>query len=288
MALTLIGSGETSERLLNLHQSLIAHLHPPRLAFIDTPAGFQLNRKEIAVSLVNYFKKNFSLDLRVAEHPSSTLTPANAVAVLQESNYIIAGPGSPTYAIENWRGTLVYQALVDRLRAGAQIVLASSATIAISRYALPVYEVYKAGAAPHWVEGLDLLKPFGLDLALIPHYNNTEGKTYDTRYCFMGEPRLLALEKMLPDSTVVLGIDENTACTLDLEKWIVNVIGSGRVIIRYKGNERHYREGDSFPFERLTPAHAGETKSQVPKSQIPKTQIPNFKHPTSTRSVHSL
>jgi len=288
MALTLIGSGETSERLLNLHQSLIAHLHPPRLAFIDTPAGFQLNRKEIAASFINYFKKNFSLDLRIAEYPSSTFNPASAVAVLQESNYIIAGPGSPTYAIENWRGTLVYQALVDRLRAGAQIVLASSATIAISRYALPVYEVYKAGAAPHWVEGLDLLKPFGLDLALIPHYNNTEGKTYDTRYCFMGEPRLLALEKMLPDSTVVLGIDENTACTLDLEKWIVNVIGSGRVIIRYKGNERHYREGDSFPFERLTPAHAGETKSQVPKSQIPKTQIPNFKHPTSTRSVHSL
>ncbi len=275
MALTLIGSGETSERLLNLHQSLIADLHPPRLAFIDTPAGFQLNTKDIADSFINYFKKNFSLEVRVASYPSSTFDPTNAVAVLQAANYIIAGPGSPTYTIENWRGTLAYHALVDRLRAGAQIVLASSATIAISRYALPVYEIYKAGAAPHWVEGLDLLKPFGLDLALVPHYNNTEGKTYDTRYCFMGEPRLLALEKMLPDSTVILGIDENTACTLDLEKRIVNVIGAGRVIIRYKGNERHYREGDSFPFERLTPAHAADEGISHQPSAISQFPIPN-------------
>ena len=259
--LTLIGSGETSERLLNLHQSLIAGLKFPRLAFIDTPAAFQLNRKEIAARFINYFKKNYSLDLRVVEYPSSTFNPASAAAAIQESNYIIAGPGSPTYAIERWRGTPVYHTLVEKLRADAQIVLASSATIAISRHALPVYEIYKAGAAPYWVEGLDLLKPFGLDLALIPHYDNPEGKTYDTRYCFMGEPRLLALEKLLPDSTVILGIDENTAGTLDLEKRIVNVIGAGRVTIRYKGKEQHYREGDSFPFEHLTPAHAADERA---------------------------
>ena len=270
--LTLIGSGETSERLLNLHQSLIAGLKFPRLAFIDTPAAFQLNRKEIAARFINYFKKNYSLDLRVVEYPSSTFNPASAAAALQESNYIIAGPGSPTYAIERWRGTPVYHTLVEKLRADAQIVLASSATIAISRHALPVYEIYKAGAAPYWVEGLDLLKPFGLDLALIPHYDNKEGRTYDTRYCFMGEPRLLALEKLLPDSTVILGIDENTAGTLDLEKRIVNVIGAGRVTIRYKGKEQHYREGDSFPFEHLTPAHAAEAKSQPPKPPIPNLQ----------------
>jgi GT2 family glycosyltransferase len=286
--LTLIGSGETSDRLLNLHHSLISDLSSPRLAFLDTPAGFQLNTEEIGNSFIHYFKKNFSLDVTLAHFRTDADSAASAVAILQTSNYILAGPGSPTYAIQLWRGTTVYQTLVDRLHAGAHIVLASSATIAISRQALPVYEIYKAGAAPHWVEGLDLLQPFGLDLAIIPHYNNTEGKTYDTRYCFMGEPRLLALEKLLPASTVILGVDENTAGTLDLEKRIVNVIGAGRVTVRYKGNEQHYREGESFPFERLTPAHAAEAKSQIPKTQNPNFQSPtsNFQHPTS--NIQSL
>lgn len=276
--LTLIGSGETSERLLNLHQSLIANLESPRLAFIDTPAGFQLNTDEIGDSFIHYFKKNFSLDVAIARFRDETDSANSAAAILQASNYVIAGPGSPTYAIQHWRDTTVYQTLVDRLHAGAQIILASSTTIAISRYALPVYEIYKAGAAPHWVEGLDLLKPFGLDLAIIPHYDNHEGKTYDTRYCFMGAPRLLALEKLLPDSTVILGIDENTACTFDLEKRIVNVIGAGRATIRYKGKEQHYREGDSFPLERLTPAHADEAKLQTSNS---KSQNPKISNPQS-------
>ena len=279
--LTLIGSGETSDRLLNLHQSLLSNLHPPCLAFIDTPAGFQLNTDEIGAIFIHYFKKNFSLDITLARFRSEADSAASAAAILQTSNYIIAGPGSPTYAIKHWRDTTVYQTLVDRLDADAQLVLASSATIAISRYALPVYEIYKAGAAPHWVEGLNLLQPHGLDLAIIPHYDNKEGRTYDTRYCFMGEPRLLALEKLLPDSTVILGIDENTAGTFDLKKKIVSVIGAGRVTIRHKGKDQHYREGDSFPFERLTPAHAAE-------AAISHQPLAISQSPISTQSVQSL
>jgi peptidase E len=282
MALTLIGSGETSERLLNLHQALIAALVPPRLAFLDTPAGFQLNVKDIAGVFKGYFKRHFSLDINLAEFQSAKVDPSQAVTVLQNSNYIIAGPGSPTYAIENWRGTAVLQILAEKLRSGAQIVLASSAAVSISRYALPVYEIYKVGESPHWAEGLNLLEPYGLELAIIPHYDNREGKTYDTRYCFMGESRLLALEKMLPDSTVILGIDETTACTFDFEQKMVKVLGEGRVIIRYQGKERHYREGDTFPFERLTPAHAAEVEIRSQKSEagsqplIPNPQSLNY------------
>ncbi|MBI5080395.1 MAG: glycosyltransferase, partial [Chloroflexi bacterium] len=246
------------------------------LAFLDPPAGFQLNAAQLSHSFLHYFKKNFSLDVAIARFRTDADSAASAVAILQTSNYLIAGPGSPTYAITHWRDTTVYQTLIDRLNVGAQIVLASSATIAISRYALPVYEIHKVGETPHWVEGLNLLEPHGLDLAIIPHYDNKEGRTYDTRYCFMGEPRLLALEKLLPDSTVILGIDENTACTLDLEKKIVSVIGAGRVTIRYKGKEQHYREGDSFPFERLTPAHAAEAKFQTPNSKSQNPEIPNL------------
>lgn len=259
MTLTLIGSGETSERLLNLHRSLLSRLTNPKVAFLDTPAGFQLNADEISASVAAYFKKHFSLDIAIAGYRSRNAPPdsaSQAVTALASVDYLIAGPGSPTYAIDHWRGTAIWNTVVERWNAGAQLVFASSAAIAISRFALPVYEIYKVGADPFWADGLDLLGPHGFDLAILPHYNNAEGRTYDTRYCFMGELRLLALEKFLPPTTVILGIDENTACTLDFAAQTAAVTGTGRVTIRYQGKENHHPAGTTFDLNRLTAAHA--------------------------------
>ncbi len=255
--LTLIGSGETSERMLNAHQSLLARLPPPpRIAFLDTPAGFQLNAAELGAATAAYFKKHFSLDIALAEYRTGADSPDPSAAALTQANYRMAGPGSPTYAIKLWRNSPVYAALVEGWQADMQIVLASSAAIAVSRWALPVYEIYKAGDDPFWADGLDLLGALGFELAIVPHFDNAEGKTYDTRYCFMGLPRLMALEKLLPPSAVILGIDENTACTLDFESATATVVGAGRVTIRFNGEERQYPSGSTFDLERLTPAHA--------------------------------
>ncbi|MEK7310530.1 MAG: hypothetical protein AAB382_01045, partial [Chloroflexota bacterium] len=76
--LTLIGSGETSERLLNLHHSLLSRLTNPKVAFLDTPAGFQLNADEISASFAAYFKKHFSLDIAVAGFRSRNAPPDSA------------------------------------------------------------------------------------------------------------------------------------------------------------------------------------------------------------------
>ncbi|MBI5292129.1 MAG: glycosyltransferase [Chloroflexi bacterium] len=272
--LTLIGSGETSERMLNAHQSLLARLPPPpRIAFLDTPAGFQLNAAELGAATAAYFKKYFSLDIALAEYRTGADSPEPAAAALARANYRMAGPGSPTYAIKLWRNSPVYAALVAGWQAGAQIVLASSAAIAISRWALPVYEIYKAGADPFWADGLDLLGPLGLELAIVPHFDNPEGKTYDTRYCFMGLPRLMALEKLLPPGAVILGIDENTACTFDFDSATVAVAGAGRVTIRFNGEERNYPSGSTFDLERLTPAHA------LAAAPLPHLHTPILPHP---------
>ena len=130
-------------------------------------------------------------------------------------------------------------------------MLASAAAIAVGRYALPVYEIYKVGEEPHWVEGLDLLAPYGLDLAILSHWNNAEGATFDTRYCFMGQPRFDVLEGLLPDSTAVLGIDEYTACVLDLGGNEGRVMGAGQVTIRRDGREEKVKAGASFSLDRL-------------------------------------
>lgn len=256
MILTLIGSGEFSELFLNLYESLIDRLPARRVTFLDTPAGFQLNADEISAAAAAYFKRHFNLDLAIASYRRASADPAPAVAQLRETDCLIAGPGSPTYAINLWRNTPVWQAVLDRWQAGAQLVFASSAAIALGRLALPVYEIYKAGSDPFWAEGLNLLGPLGYDLAILPHYNNTEGRTYDTRYCFVGEPRLLALEKLLSPATVILGLDENTAAILDFDSQTITVAGAGRLTLRYRGQEVGYPAGSTLPMDRLAPANA--------------------------------
>ena len=74
-----------------------------------------------------------------------------------------------------------------------------------------MYEIYKVGDDPHWLDGLDLLgrRP-ACAAAVVPHYDNAEGGTHDTRFCYMGERRLRGLERELPDDVFVLGVDGHT------------------------------------------------------------------------------
>lgn len=283
MLLTLIGSGEFSEGLLNLHRSLLARLATPVIGFLDTPAGFQLNAAELGGMAAAYFKKHFNLEVRLIPFRHAAADPGPALNHLPTTQYILAGPGSPSYAVNHWRDTAVWQTVVERWQAGAQLVFASSAAIAISRWALPVYEIYKVGEAPHWVEGLNLLGPLGYNLAIIPHYNNTEGKTYDTRYCCMGGPRLTLLEKLLPPTTVILGLDENTAATFDFDAQTITVTGAGNLTLRYNAQEVQYVSGSTLPLDRLQPANAFAklTIDPRPTTHDPPPPAPNPQPPAA-------
>jgi peptidase E len=254
--ITLIGSGEFSESMAKVYRSILAPLaESVRAVFVDTPAGFEVNIDEISAKAVDYFSRHFSIPMQVASFKSSErATPesiADAVEKLVAADLILAGPGSPTYAIRQWRGSRIWETLIRRFNSGGQLVLASAAAISISRLALPVYEIYKAGQDPHWVPGLDLLSAHGLDLVVVPHWNNTEGGQYDTRYCFMGPARFEELARLVPPSTTILGIDEYTACIVDLEQEECRVMGSGQVTLRHSGQEEVYSSGSAFPLGRL-------------------------------------
>lgn len=245
-----------SASMSKVHSAVMSRIAGPvRAVFLDTPAGFELNADQISAKAVQYFERRFDVNLAVASFKAAAaVTPAeieDALGKLQWANYIFAGPGSPTYAIRNWTNTLILEAMARRLASGARLVFASAAAIAMGRHALPVYEIYKVGEEPHWVEGLNLLGPYGLELAIVTHWNNAEGGTYDTRYCFMGEPRLRLLEESLPDSASILGIDEHTACILDLGKRECLVMGVGQVNIRRRGREVTHAAGTVFELDQL-------------------------------------
>ena len=107
--------------------------------------------------------------------------------------------------------------LEEIVACGAVLVAASAASLTVGRLTLPVYEIYKVGEAPHWLDGLDLLSRFELPLVVVPHWNNAEGGTHDTRFCYMGQPRFEELERLIPEDHGLIGLDEHTACILDLE-----------------------------------------------------------------------
>lgn len=92
---------------------------------------------------------------------------------------------------------------------------------------------------------------------VIPHYDNAEGGTHDTRYCYMGERRLRQLEALLPPSAAILGIDEHTAMLFDLDAGRVSVRGHGAVTIRRQGTSRTIRPGTELTLDELRTLMAG-------------------------------
>jgi cysteinyl-tRNA synthetase len=78
----------------------------------------------------------------------------------------------------------------------------------------------------------------------------------------MGERRLRILEETLPDSCGILGIDEHTACIIDVEEGSLSVRGRGRVIWRSGGTETHWRAGDVVSLDAV--ASGRDTSSRGP------------------------
>jgi cyanophycinase-like exopeptidase len=208
---------------------------------IDTPVGFQLNADDVTARAVEYFEESVQKRVEVCSfRDADKLSPFDeerSLKRLREALYIFCGPGSPTYALKQWNGSRIPQLLRDKLRSGGCVTFASAAACTLGLIALPVYEIYKVGESLRWARGLDLLSECRLPVAVIPHYNNREGGTHDTRYCYMGEPRLRALEEMMPDDAFILGVDEHTACIIDLDSDEMAVIGVGEATIRKWGGE---------------------------------------------------
>ena len=262
--MALFGSGETSPAMTSVHQDLIARVSHPDVnaILIDTPFGFQENADELTARIIAYFREHVGSEIRVASLRHSGRATALEIeqflSSIDGADYVFAGPGSPTYTLRHWRDPGVRTRFIEKLTQGGCLTFASAAAIGLGAYALPVYEIYKVGDDPSWAEGLDVLGAIGVRCAVVPHYNNREGGTHDTRFCWMGEPRLRLLESMLPDDVVILGIDEYTACIIDIDTQTVTVRGAGGVTLRHRGMERRW-EHETFRLSELQSADQSPT-----------------------------
>lgn len=253
--IALFGSGETAPAGRRVHEALFREQEAPiRVAILETPAGFQPNSAWVAGRLAEFIEQSLQ-----NSHPQVTVVPARRrtgsystddrelTKPLLTANYIFTGPGSPSYTVRHLADTWAWHTTVARHRRGAALALASAAAIAAGAYALPVYEIYKVGADLHWLPGLDLCKPYGLELTIVTHWNNQDGgETLDTCCGFVGQERMARLEAMLPPTATLLGIDEHTAVVLDFARQTARVMGQSGATIRRDGEKHIFVSGQTF------------------------------------------
>lgn len=242
----LFGSGETSPAGKKIFDHALEQIiaagrlsGAPRVALLETPAGFELNSPQVIQRVADF------LQVRLQNYrPITTVVPARKKGTayspddpeitqpLLKADMIFMGPGSPSYAVRQLQGSLAWQRVVASHRLGATLALASAATVAVSSYCLPVYEIYKVGEDLHWKKGLNLFAPFGASLVFIPHWNNQDGgEELDTSRCFMGKSRFDQLLEMLPPGNTVVGIDEKSALVFDFRTGLAHVLGLGDVTV---------------------------------------------------------
>lgn len=259
--IVLFGSGETARVGRRVHELLMAaHQKPVPVAVLETPAGFQPNTHTLAVDVKQFFEhslQNFKPQVTIVsaryrgDGEFGTDSPEH-VPPVEAAEYVFAGAGSPTYAARHLADSRLWNAVEERLEHGATLALASAMALAVSTHTLPVYEIFKVGEPLSWFNGLNIFGRLGMDLTVVPHWNNNEGGAkLDTSHCYMGAIRFAELRAMLPPETIILSIDEHTACVFDLGKEEARIHGAGSVSIMRDGESETYSADDTFPLSRL-------------------------------------
>ena len=252
--LVLMGSGENSPAMVTPHQNILKALGKNIYRInLDTPYGFQENADEMTSRILGYFEKNVGVEVHDTHLRHIHDSAPAALAEIEKANWLFAGPGSPTYALKVWSTIGAAEKFQELLQRGT-IVMASAAAMTLGAKVMPVYEMYKVGDDPFWLEGLNLLEhAIGLKATVVAHYNNTQGGTHDTRFCFVGERRMKVLETLLDSDTAILGIDEHTGISFDLDDQIAEVFGKGLVTLRRNGVDRVFEAKNSYPVADFLP-----------------------------------
>ncbi len=258
--IVLFGSGETLPPSGRAHEYIASQLGmQQKIAILETPAGFEPNSVRVAGNVGDFLIRrlqNYSptYTLIPARKKGTEFSPDNEaiLAPLLTADWVFMGPGSPTYAVRQLQDSAALRYLSAIHRLGTPLTLASAAILAMSAFTLPVYEIYKVGEELHWKAGLNFLKPYGLELIFIPHWNNSDGGAeLDTSRCYMGVNRFGNLLSLLPADHTLVGIDEHTALVIDFHKDECVVLGVGTATIT-KGEQVHvFENGEHFPLNLL-------------------------------------
>lgn len=224
--LVLMGSGELAPTMVGTHRDALIASEADEVVVLDTPFGFQENADDLTARILEHFETSLNTTARVVSLRSTHEGPASIermLAAVRRARFVFAGPGSPSYALGVWEQSGLADALVEMVSQGGAVVFSSAAALTAGIKTIPVYEIYKAGADPFWLDGMDLGSAFGLPMTVVPHWNNADGGTHDTSRCYIGQRRLAQLAGQLDHG--ILGIDEHSSVTIDFANRSLHVAG---------------------------------------------------------------
>ena len=223
-------------------------------SIINSPFGFQENVNKLSDKLTKFFNTSLNIDTQIISYKTpdelNTVDYFKCLQKIDESNFIFAGPGSPSYAVKIWEDTEFPNSFKKLLENDGSLVFSSAAATTLGEYALPVYEIYKVGQDPHWINGLNILSAYGINASVLPHFNNKEGGDHDTRFCYMGESRFNNLRSQINSN--IIGIDEHTGLIIDGATNTGKVYGIGMVTLISGETKQQYLAGDTISFDRFT------------------------------------
>ncbi len=262
-----MGSGEIAPTMVATHRRELGD--GKRVTILDTPYGFQENADLLTEKIAQFFEVSLQVEVepvRLRHQRISDRERLEAVNAIHRAEYLFAGPGSPTYALDVWRAAGIDTALREALASGATVVLASAAALTAGTFTIPVYEIYKVGSDPYWEEGIDLTGQFGLPMVVVPHWDNREGGNHDTSRCYIGSRRLARMERELADG--VVGVDEHTAAAFDFAGRRMLVSGKGGVTLR-GSDELRVEAGESIDLDAVAAALGGRASASAGAQVLP-------------------
>lgn len=114
--IVLFGSGEALASSGQTHEHVARNLgDEPCIAILETPAGFELNSDRVAGRIADYFERrlqNYHPQIEVipARKKGTAYSPDDAriVAPLLHADWVMLGPGSPTYAVRQLQDSLAW------------------------------------------------------------------------------------------------------------------------------------------------------------------------------------
>jgi hypothetical protein len=252
--LVILGSGEIAPSMVKVYRSLLEN-RERRGVLLDTPYGFQENVPQLTQKIIEYFATSLQVTMTTASllrlDQVNALDRARYLETIKNSPFVFAGPGSPSYALRQWQPLQLADALSEVLARDGLVCFSSAAALTLGRRTAPIYELYKVGDDPYWLDGLNLMGTLGINCAVVPHFDNAEGGNHDTRFCYLGERRLDALHAQLTDGEGILGIDEHTAVVCNLADDVLTVHGRGKAYWRTGDGVTTFETGDSVPLDTL-------------------------------------
>jgi hypothetical protein len=259
--------------MTKIHRKLLEPITDLKAVNLDTAYGFQLNVPQMSEKLEEYFATSLNVKLSTLHfssyEKSTELERTLFKRRVRDANYVFAGPGSPTYALAQWAPLQLGDDLLSVLDESGTLCFASAASLTLGAFTAPIYEIYKVGDQhPRWRDGLNLLGALGLNCVVIPHFDNNEGGNYDTRYCYLGEPRLLELESQLPDGVATLGVDEHTAVIFDFGTRTISVKGRANGYWRINGQTLVLENGTTIQMSELEVGPVA-SRPQTPEADRP-------------------